>query len=106
MNTILGQTTENISMVIIDFLSMCFSVHGWDHVSQGLVDLGFVLMDSFGPRSTFGKIQSDINPSCHFSPMQKACQLGATILNEIFKVRFSFMVASGFILSNKNTLRL
>ena len=27
---------------------------GWDHVTQGLVQLGFTLMDAFGPKM-FGK---------------------------------------------------
>lgn len=28
-----------------------YSLFGWDHVTQGLVQLGFTLMDAFGPKS-------------------------------------------------------
>ena len=34
---------------------MCYSLFGWDHVTQGLVQLGFLLMDAFGPK-TFGRV--------------------------------------------------
>ena len=27
-----------------------YSLFGWDHVTQGLVQLGFTLMDAFGPK--------------------------------------------------------
>ena len=64
-----------------------YSVYGWDHVSQGLVQLGFTLMDSFGPKGVFGKVVVDTNSPSHRSPTQRACQLGASILQEIFKVR-------------------
>ena len=65
----------------------CVSVYGWDHVSQGLVQLGFALMDAFGPKSSFGRVMADTVPASHQTPSQRACQLGASILQELFKVR-------------------
>lgn len=32
-------------------VNFCHSFFGWDHVTQGLVQLGFTLMDAFGPKS-------------------------------------------------------
>ena len=37
---------HDVLFVIVVSLSLC----GWDHVMQGLVQLGFTLMDSFGPK--------------------------------------------------------
>ncbi|XP_043934143.1 Fanconi anemia group I protein [Protopterus annectens] len=62
------------------------SVFGWDHVTQGLVELGFMLMDSFGPKIVLGGKVCDINPTVLKTPAQHACRLGATILLETFKV--------------------
>ncbi|KAG8440655.1 hypothetical protein GDO86_006412 [Hymenochirus boettgeri] len=62
------------------------SVYGWDHVTQGLVELGFILMDSFGPKATFGAKFSEPASLHPKSPAQQACQLGSKILLETFKV--------------------
>ncbi|XP_068131301.1 Fanconi anemia group I protein [Hyperolius riggenbachi] len=61
------------------------SVFGWDHVSQGLVELGFLLMDSYGPKAIPG---AKVETSTGFlkSPSQQASQLGSNILLETFKV--------------------
>ncbi|XP_053406526.1 Fanconi anemia group I protein-like [Mercenaria mercenaria] len=59
------------------------STYGWDHVVQGLVQLGFILMDSFGPKAVFGRI--DILPSIQTGPTHQTCQLGAKILLKTFK---------------------
>lgn len=59
------------------------STYGWDHVVQGLVQLGFILMDSYGPRGAFGRI--DLVPSLQSGPTHQACQLGAKILLNTFK---------------------
>ncbi|XP_078386115.1 Fanconi anemia group I protein isoform X2 [Cetorhinus maximus] len=62
------------------------SVFGWDHVTQSLVQLGFIFMDSFGPKAgPFGKV-SETNPSAAKTPAQQTCRLGAKILLETFKV--------------------
>ncbi|XP_077992604.1 Fanconi anemia group I protein-like [Glandiceps talaboti] len=61
------------------------SLYGWDHVTQGLVQLGFVLMDSYGPKAgPFGK--SAENNTHVKTPSQQACDLGASVLLETFKV--------------------
>ncbi|XP_041370521.1 Fanconi anemia group I protein-like [Gigantopelta aegis] len=59
------------------------SVIGWDQVMQGLVQLGFLLMDSFGPKAIFGRIETQsvvVN-----TPTNSACKLGARILINTFK---------------------
>ncbi|XP_064168791.1 Fanconi anemia group I protein isoform X1 [Anguilla rostrata] len=62
------------------------SVFGWDHVTQGLVQLGFILMDSFGPKpGPFGKT-SEGQTGVAKTPAQQACQLGRLILLESFKL--------------------
>ncbi|XP_063048702.1 Fanconi anemia group I protein-like, partial [Engraulis encrasicolus] len=61
-------------------------VFGWDHVTQGLVQLGFILMDAFGPKAgPFGRV-ADGGSSLAKSPTQLACQLGGQILLEGFKM--------------------
>ncbi|XP_062998739.1 Fanconi anemia group I protein [Elgaria multicarinata webbii] len=62
------------------------SVFGWDHVTQGLVELGFILMDSYGPKRPFGGKATEINHGLSKTPAQQACKLGADILLEAFKV--------------------
>ncbi|XP_069480410.1 Fanconi anemia group I protein isoform X2 [Ambystoma mexicanum] len=62
------------------------SVFGWDHVTQGLVELGFILMDSFAPKAIFGGKVAEINDSVCRTPTQQSCRLGAQILLETFKV--------------------
>ncbi|XP_069622317.1 Fanconi anemia group I protein [Ranitomeya imitator] len=59
------------------------SVFGWDHVTQGLVELGFLLMDSYGPKIVPGAKMSEATLG---TPSQQACQLGSKILLETFKV--------------------
>ena len=58
---------------------------GWDHVTQGLVQLGFTLLDAFGPKAAFGRAV-DVVDTANPSPTQLACRLGASILLETFKV--------------------
>nr|XP_045002258.1 Fanconi anemia group I protein isoform X2 [Jaculus jaculus] len=61
------------------------SVHSWDHVVQGLVELGFILMDSYGPKKILdGKAVESFSLSK--MPNQHACKLGANILLETFKI--------------------
>ncbi|KAM4677003.1 Fanconi anemia group I protein [Discoglossus pictus] len=62
------------------------SVYGWDHVTQGLVELGFILMDSFGPRAVAGAKVAETAAGSLRTPAQHACQLGTKILLETFKV--------------------
>ncbi|XP_077119593.1 Fanconi anemia group I protein [Ranitomeya variabilis] len=59
------------------------SVFGWDHVTQGLVELGFLLMDSYGPKIVPGAKMSEATLG---TPSQQASQLGSKILLETFKV--------------------
>ncbi|XP_072004593.1 Fanconi anemia group I protein isoform X2 [Engystomops pustulosus] len=59
------------------------SVFGWDHVTQGLVELGFLLMDSYGPKVLPG---AKVSETTLGSPGQQASQLGSRILLETFKV--------------------
>ncbi|XP_055955282.1 Fanconi anemia group I protein [Patella vulgata] len=59
------------------------SKYGWDHVLQGLVQLGFTLMDSCGPKSAFGK---EIYQATIKTPSQFTCQLGKQVLKNTVKV--------------------
>lgn len=67
------------------------SVFGWDHVIRGLVDLGFILMDAYGPKKAFGGKIIETNNGISKTPAQQACKLGADVLLEAFKVRLSYM---------------
>nr|XP_056721814.1 Fanconi anemia group I protein [Euleptes europaea] len=62
------------------------SVFGWDHVTQGLVDLGFILLDSYGPKKMLGGKVMEATNGLSKTPAQQACNLGASILLEAFKV--------------------
>ncbi|XP_012659867.1 Fanconi anemia group I protein [Otolemur garnettii] len=62
------------------------SVHSWDHVIQGLVELGFILMDSYGPRKILDVKTIEISSGHSRMSNQHACKLGANILLETFKV--------------------
>lgn len=74
------------------FLLYVYSVFGWDHVTQSLVQLGFILMDLFGPKAGhFGKI-TDIPNAIAKTPSQLTCKLGGQVLLESFKVLFYFAV--------------
>ena len=42
-------------------------------------------MDAFGPRAAFGKVV-EVTVSARQSPTQRACSLGASILQDTFKV--------------------
>uniref|UniRef100_A0A8C0G6D5 FA complementation group I n=1 Tax=Chelonoidis abingdonii TaxID=106734 RepID=A0A8C0G6D5_CHEAB len=61
------------------------SAFGWDHVTQGLVNLGFTLMESYEPKKVLGKAAETSYGLCKM-PAQQACRLGANILLETFKV--------------------
>lgn len=59
---------------------------GWDHVTQGLVQLGFMLLDSFGPKpGVFGRVTDGASTTAK-TPNQLACRLGGQVLLESFKV--------------------
>ncbi|XP_056004226.1 Fanconi anemia group I protein-like [Ostrea edulis] len=58
------------------------SKHGWDHVIQGLVQLGFGLMDACGPKGAFGRIETG---SVQNGPTHSTCMLGSKILLHTFK---------------------
>ncbi|KAM6181734.1 Fanconi anemia group I protein [Erethizon dorsatum] len=62
------------------------SVHSWDHVTQGLVELGFILMDSYGPKKILDGKSIETNSGLSKMPSQHACKLGADILLETFKI--------------------
>ncbi|XP_058150652.1 Fanconi anemia group I protein isoform X2 [Dasypus novemcinctus] len=62
------------------------SVHSWDHVTQGLVELGFILMDSYGPKKIFEGKAFKTSSGLSQVPVQQACKLGANILLETFKI--------------------
>ncbi|KAG8516321.1 Fanconi anemia group I protein, partial [Galemys pyrenaicus] len=73
-----------VSTMILEVVKS--SVHSWDHVTQGLVELGFILMDSYGPKKIFdGKI-IETGLGLSRMPNQQACKLGANILLETFKI--------------------
>lgn len=64
---------------------------GWDHVTQGLVQLGFFLMDTFGPKpAPFGKT-AEGSATVARTPAQQACKLGGQVLLQGFKVTFGFI---------------
>ncbi|XP_051548730.1 Fanconi anemia group I protein-like [Myxocyprinus asiaticus] len=74
---------NSISDMILDTVKN--SVFGWDHITQGLVQLGFMLMDSFGPKAgPFGKTEG--TSSTAKTPNQQACRLGGQVLLESFKM--------------------
>uniref|UniRef100_A0A8C5UQD9 FA complementation group I n=1 Tax=Microcebus murinus TaxID=30608 RepID=A0A8C5UQD9_MICMU len=62
------------------------SVHSWDHVTQGLVELGFILMDSYGPKKILDGKTIETSSGLSRMPNQHACKLGADILLETFKI--------------------
>ncbi|CAG5131997.1 unnamed protein product [Candidula unifasciata] len=75
-----GVKTENLVLEAVEH-----STFDWDHVVQGLVKLGFGLMDSFGPKLVFGALPETTPASGHLTPAQSACQLGRRILLKTFK---------------------
>ncbi|NXX07403.1 FANCI protein, partial [Larus smithsonianus] len=74
----------DVTTVILEVVKN--SAFGWDHVTQGLVDLGFSLMESYEPRKPFGGKAADTTYGLSKMPAQQACRLGASILLEAFKV--------------------
>eukprot|EP01135_Chromosphaera_perkinsii_P012201 Nk52_evm20s2612 gene=Nk52_evmTU20s2612 len=63
---------------------------GWDYAIQGLVNLGFMLVDTFAVKAW----KTNINPNC---PESKAFRLGCCVLSESFKMHESvrtFIVAT------------
>ncbi|KAM9223995.1 Fanconi anemia group I protein [Leptosomus discolor] len=74
----------DVTTVILEVVKN--SAFGWDHVTQGLVDLGFSLMESYEPKKPFGGKAADTSYGLSKMPAQQACRLGASILLETFKV--------------------
>ncbi|NWH71056.1 FANCI protein, partial [Piaya cayana] len=75
---------SDVSAVILEVVKS--SAFGWDYVTQGLVDLGFNLMESYEPKKPFGGKAADTSYGLSKLPAQQACRLGASILLETFKV--------------------
>ncbi|XP_037538637.1 Fanconi anemia group I protein isoform X2 [Nematolebias whitei] len=74
----------NVAKLILDTVKN--SVFGWDHVTQGLVQLGFFLMDTFGPKpGPFGKA-TEGPVGVARTPTQQACKLGGQVLLQGFKM--------------------
>ncbi|XP_051916772.1 Fanconi anemia group I protein isoform X2 [Hippocampus zosterae] len=74
----------SIAEMILDTVKS--SVFGWDHVTQGLVQLGFFLMDTFGPKPRpFGKTIEG-SAAVARTPSQLACKLGGQVLLQGFKM--------------------
>ncbi|KAF7702205.1 Fanconi anemia group I protein isoform X2 [Silurus meridionalis] len=75
---------HSVSHMIMDTVRN--SVFGWDHVTQSLVQLGFILLDLFGSKAgPFGKT-TEIATAVAKTPSQLACKLGGQILLESFKI--------------------
>ncbi|KAM9375874.1 Fanconi anemia group I protein [Pholidichthys leucotaenia] len=74
----------SVDQMILDTVKN--SVFGWDHVTQGLVQLGFFLLDAFGPKpGPFGK-SSEGSATVARTPAQQACKLGGQVLLQGFKM--------------------
>ncbi|XP_040895232.1 Fanconi anemia group I protein isoform X2 [Toxotes jaculatrix] len=74
----------SVAQMILDTVKN--SVFGWDHVTQGLVQLGFFLMDTFGPKpGPFGKT-TEGSVTVARTPTQQACKLGRQVLLQGFKI--------------------
>ncbi|XP_071359048.1 Fanconi anemia group I protein [Trachinotus anak] len=74
----------SVAQMILDTVKN--SVFGWDHVTQGLVQLGFFLMDTFGPKpGPFGKAIEG-SATVARTPTQQACKLGGQVLLQGFKM--------------------
>uniref|UniRef100_A0A3B5B315 FA complementation group I n=1 Tax=Stegastes partitus TaxID=144197 RepID=A0A3B5B315_9TELE len=75
---------SSVAQMILDTVKN--SVFGWDHVTQGLVQLGFFLMDTFGPKpGPFGK-NTEGSATVARTPTQQACKLGGQVLLQGFKM--------------------
>ncbi|XP_070474011.1 Fanconi anemia group I protein isoform X6 [Equus przewalskii] len=75
---------SSVSAMILEVVKN--SVHSWDHVTQGLVELGFILMDLYGPKKIPDGKTIETSSSLSRMPNQQACKLGANILLETFKI--------------------
>ncbi|NXX42614.1 FANCI protein, partial [Tricholaema leucomelas] len=75
---------HDVSSVVLEVVQN--SAFGWDHVTQGLVDLGFSLMESYEAKKPFGGRAAESSYGLSKMPAQQACRLGASILLETFKV--------------------
>ncbi|KAM3609806.1 uncharacterized protein V6R79_020568 [Siganus canaliculatus] len=74
----------SVAQMIMDTVKN--SVFGWDHVTQGLVQLGFFLMDAFGPKpGPFGKT-TEGSATVARTPSHQACKLGGQVLLQGFKI--------------------
>uniref|UniRef100_A0AAQ5X624 FA complementation group I n=1 Tax=Amphiprion ocellaris TaxID=80972 RepID=A0AAQ5X624_AMPOC len=74
----------SVAQMILDTVKN--SVFGWDHVTQGLVQLGFFLLDTFGPKpGPFGK-STEGSATVARTPTQQACKLGGQVLLQSFKM--------------------
>ncbi|XP_034542605.1 Fanconi anemia group I protein [Notolabrus celidotus] len=74
----------SVAQMILDTVKN--SVFGWDHVTQGLVQLGFFLMDNLGPKpGPFGKTIEGSSTIAR-TPAQQACKLGRQVLLQGFKM--------------------
>ncbi|XP_038602200.1 Fanconi anemia group I protein [Tachyglossus aculeatus] len=76
--------TSSVSATILEVVKN--SVHSWDHVTQGLVKFGVILMELFGPKKLWGGKATEPSLELPQTPAQQACSLGASILLETFKV--------------------
>ncbi|XP_041494726.1 Fanconi anemia group I protein isoform X3 [Microtus oregoni] len=83
LQTLVPQRTC-VSSMILEVVKN--SVHSWDHVTQGLIELGFILMDSYGPKKTLDGKAVETGSSLSKMTNQHACKLGANILLETFKI--------------------
>ena len=68
---------------------------GWDHITEGLVQLGFALMESYGPKTCFGRVcaANVSDAQRRLTPAQEACRLGVRILQDTFRVHESSRAA-------------
>ncbi|XP_055479097.1 Fanconi anemia group I protein [Psammomys obesus] len=83
LQTLVPQRTC-VSTMILEVVKN--SVHSWDHVTQGLIELGFILMDSYGPKKILDGKAVELGSSLSKMTNQHACKLGANILLETFKI--------------------
>lgn len=82
----LNEICQIIFIILFFSVLLTCSVFGWDHVTQGLVQLGFFLMDAFGPKpGPFGKT-TEGSVTVARTPTQQACKLGRHVLLQGFKV--------------------
>lgn len=62
------------------------------------MQLGFFLMDTFGPKpGPFGKTTDQGSATIARTPIQQACKLGGQVLLQGFKVTLDYPISSHFI---------